>query len=121
MTSRALIYAAVLALPGLGAGEAQARSLARILFESGLSQSDLSAMESAAGQLYEPLGSTGDARRWSNPVTRSRGAVTLGQIDGDCAQLVHRVSTVKRPDPVTYRVWRCRMADGTWQARPGLN
>lgn len=121
MTSRRLLVAAFLALPLVATGEAQARSLGQILFDSGLSQSDLSVMESAAMQLVEPMGRSGDARRWSNPDSRSKGAVTLGRIEGSCAEMVHRVSTVKRPQAATFRTWRCRTADGTWQASAGPN
>jgi hypothetical protein len=119
MRTKILLSAALLALPLMGSGEAQARSLGKILYDSGLSQSDLSAMEKAGSQLVEPLGQTGDARRWSNPASRSKGAVTLGRIDGNCAELVHRVSTVKRPEPATFRTWRCRTADGGWRVSPG--
>jgi len=110
---------AVLALSVMGAGDAQARSLGKILYDSGLVPSDLSVMDRAATQLVEPLGQTGDARRWSNPESRSKGAVTLGRMEGDCVELVHLVSTVKRPDPATFRTWRCRAADGTWQVNAG--
>jgi|AntRauTorckE5430_2_1112549.scaffolds.fasta_scaffold10579_1 hypothetical protein len=114
-----LIFAALLALPLLPAGEAQARSLGRMLDNSGLAPGDISVMETAALQLVEPLGQSGDARRWSNPASRSKGAVTLGRIDGNCAELVHRVSTVRRPEPITYRTWRCRTPEGAWQISPG--
>jgi len=121
MKFKALLCTAILALPLTGTDVAQARSLGKILFDAGLSQSDLSTMEAAALQLVDPLGQTGEARRWSNPKSRSKGAVTLGRIERNCAELVHRVSTVKRPEPATYRVWRCRTADGTWQVSPGPN
>ena len=114
-----LIFVALLALPLMTPEAAQGRSLGRMLDDSGLAPGDMSAMETAARQLVEPLGQTGDARRWSNPASRSQGAVTLGRIDGNCAELVHRVRTVKRPEPITYRTWRCRTADGTWQVSAG--
>ena len=114
-----LIFAALLALPLMTTGPAQARSLGKMLDTAGLTPGDISAMETAALQLVEPLGQTGDARHWSNPASRSKGAVTLGRIDGNCAGLVHRVATVKRPGPVTYRTWRCRTSDGAWQISPG--
>lgn len=119
MRAKILLSAALLALPFMESGEAQARSLGKILFDSGLSPNDISVMETAAQQLFEPMGRTGDARRWSNPASRSKGAVTLGRIDGNCAELVHRVSTVKRPEPATFRTWRCRTADGAWSVSPG--
>ncbi|MGX0879022.1 hypothetical protein ACSSV4_003729 [Roseovarius sp. MBR-154] len=119
MRPKILLSAALLALSLMGSGEAQARSLGKILFDSGLSPNDISVMETAARQLFEPMGRTGDARRWSNPSSRSKGAVTLGRIDGNCAELVHRVSTVKRPEPATYRTWRCRTSDGEWRVSPG--
>ena len=114
-----LILAGLLALPLMTTEAAQARSLGKMLDDSGLVPGDISAMETAARDLVEPLGKTGDARRWSNPPSRSKGAVTLGRIDGNCAELVHRVATVKRPQPITYSTWRCRTADGTWQVSPG--
>ncbi|HKL46851.1 MAG TPA: hypothetical protein VJ906_11500 [Roseovarius sp.] len=119
MNTKILLSVALLALPLMGAGEAQSRSLGKILSDSGLSPDDIEVMEIAARQLFEPLGRTGDARRWSNSKSRSNGAVTLGRIDGNCAELVHRVSTVKRRDPATYRTWRCRTADGEWRVSPG--
>jgi hypothetical protein len=76
-------------------------------------------MQTAALQLVDPLGQTGDARRWSNPESRSKGAVTLGRFEGNCAELVHRVRTVRQPDPITYRTWRCRTASGSWQLSSG--
>jgi hypothetical protein len=114
-----LIFTVLLALPLMTAEAAQARNLGKMLDNSGLAPGDISAMETAAQQLVEPLGQTGDARRWSNPASRSEGAVTLGRIEGNCAELVHRVRTVRRPDPITYRTWRCRTAQGTWQVSPG--
>jgi hypothetical protein len=114
-----LIFAALLALPLMTTGPAQARSLGKMLDNSGLTPGDISAMEIAARQLVEPLGQTGDARRWSNPASRSQGAVTLGRIEGNCAELVHRVATARRPEPVSYRTWRCRTSDGAWQISPG--
>lgn len=114
-----LMFAALLALPLLGAGDARARSLGRMLDNSGLAPSDISVMQAAALDLVEPLGQTGDARRWSNPASGAKGAVTLGRIDGNCAELIHRIATVKHPEPVTYRTWRCKTADGTWQLSPG--
>lgn len=119
MTSKQLLLVAMLLVPAIGPGEAQARSLGKILYESGLVPGDISVMETAAMQLVDPLGQTGDARRWSNPASRSNGAVTLGRIKDNCAELVHRVSTVKRPNPVTYRMWRCRTEDGKWQVSAG--
>jgi|SRR6056297_298205 len=121
MKSKPLLLAAFLAVPSLGTGEAQALSLGRMLEDSGLSPTDLSVMETAALQLVDPLGRTGDARRWRNPDSRSRGAVTLGRIEGNCAELVHSISTVRRPGPATYRFWRCRTAAGRWQLSPGPN
>lgn len=121
MKSKPLLLAAFMTVPLLGAGEAQALSLGRMLQDSGLAPKDLSVMETAALQLVDPLGRTGDARRWSNPESRSRGAVTLGRIEGNCAELVHSISTVRRPGPATYRFWRCRRADGTWQISRGPN
>ena len=115
------LMVAILALPVIFARDAEARSLGRMLRDSGLAPSDISTMEAAARQLFEPMGRTGDARRWSNPKSRSKGAVTLGRIEGGCAELVHRVRTLSRPETATYRTWRCRMADGTWQISPGPN
>ncbi|MFO7759728.1 MAG: hypothetical protein R6V26_14860 [Roseovarius sp.] len=114
-----LIFAALLALSLMTTGPAQARGLGKMLETAGLAPGDISAMETAALQLVDPLGQTGNARRWSNPASRSKGAVTLGLIEGNCAELVHRVATVKRPEPFTYRTWRCRTADGGWQISPG--
>jgi hypothetical protein len=114
-----LVFAALLAWPLAAADGAQARNLGQMLDRSGLAPGDTAAMETAAMQLIEPLGQTGDAREWSNPESRSKGAVTLGRIEGNCAELVHRVATVKRPEPATIRTWRCRTADGKWQVSAG--
>jgi len=119
MTLKPLFLAVFLTVPMLGTSEAQALSLGRMLQDSGLSPNDLSVMESAALQLVNPLGRTGDARRWSNPESRSRGAVTLGRIEGNCAELIHSISTVRRPGPATYRFWRCRTSAGQWQLSAG--
>lgn len=114
-----LMLAALLVLPLMTAQETQARNLGQMLDNSGLAPGDISAMQTAALQLVDPLGQTGDARRWSNPESRSKGAVTLGRIEGNCAELVHRVRTTRRPEPITYRTWRCRTASGSWQVSPG--
>lgn len=114
-----LIFVALLAVPLMPAEQAQARNLGEMLDNSGLAPGDMSAMQTAALQLVDPLGQTGDARRWSNPESRSKGAVTLGRIEGNCAELVHRVRTTRRPEPITYRTWRCRTASGSWQVSPG--
>jgi hypothetical protein len=116
-----LLVAALAVLPFLAPAPTEARSLGRMLQNSGLVPADLSVMEEAALQLVEPLGRTGDARRWSNPATRTVGAVTLGRIEGNCAELVHRVRTARMSDTATYRTWRCRTADGGWQVSAGPN
>jgi len=121
LNKKIFLCAVLLALPLTLAGEAQARSLGSILNDSGLSPEDISGMEKAARQLYEPMGRTDDARRWSNSRSRSTGLVTLGQKQGNCVELVHRFSTVKRPEPVTFRIWRCRTAEGDWRISPGPN
>lgn len=114
-----LLAAALAALPLLAPAPLEARNLTRLLQNSGLAPADLTVMEQAALQLVEPLGSTGDARRWSNPATGSVGAVTLGRIEGRCAEMVHRVRTKRMTETATYRTWRCRAADGSWPASAG--
>jgi hypothetical protein len=113
------LLTAVLALSVMGTGDVQARSLGKILCHSGLSPSDLLVMNRAATHLVEPLGQTCDARRWSNPKSCSKGAVTLGLTKGACVKLLHLLSTVKRPEPATFRTWRCRVAEGSWQVSAG--
>jgi len=115
MKSKSLLLAAFLMVPLQGTGEAQAQGLGRMFQDSGLSPKDLSIMETAALQLLDPLGRTGDVRLWNNPQRRSRGAVTLGPIEGNCAELVYSISTVMRPGPATYRFWRCKTSEGQWQ------
>lgn len=119
MKSKPLLLTALLTVLMLNTGAVQARSLGKMFEDAGLSQADLSVMETAALQLIDPLGRPGDARRWSNPDSRSKGAVTLGRIEGNCAELVHNVSTVRRPGPVTFRIWRCRSAEGKWRLSAG--
>lgn len=116
-----LFVFALLSLALMDPVPAEARSLARMLDRSGLVPGDIAVMEEAALQLVEPLGRTGDARQWRNPTSRSVGAVTLGRIEGQCAELVHRVRTVRMRDTATYRTWRCRTQDGGWQVSAGPN
>lgn len=110
---------ALAALPLLAPAPAEARNLGRSLDRSGLQPADLEVMNTSAMQLLEPLGRTGDARRWDNPRTRSVGAVTLGRIQGSCAELVHRVRTTRMSETATFITWRCRTATGDWQASAG--
>jgi len=115
MKMKSFLLVVVLTMPLLGTGEAHALGLGRMFKDSGLSPKDFSVMEAAASRLLDPLGKTGESRRWANPNSNAKGVVMLGMIEGNCAELVYSFSTVTRPRPATYRFWRCQTSEGQWQ------
>ena len=77
-------------------GIADAKSLSRILAETGLSSEDFDMMGQYAAGLYERgTPKAGSRAQWSNDSSGAAGTVTLDAVSGKCVSLRHALSLEK--------------------------
>ena len=100
-------------------GTADAKSLSRILAETGLSSEDFDLMGLYAAGLYE-RGSpkTGTSAQWANGDSGASGTVTLQEVKGNCVLLRHEALAGGKDKPVLIHTRRCKNADGVWVLQP---
>jgi len=100
-------------------GAADAKSLARILAETGLSSEDFDLMGQYASGLYK-RGSprTGASVKWTNGDSGASGTVTLQEVKGNCVLLRHEAMAGGKDKPVLIHTRRCKNADGVWVLQP---
>ena len=100
-------------------GAADAKSLGRILAETGLSSEDFDLMGQYAAGLYK-RGSpkTGASSNWANAESGASGTVTLEAVKGNCVSLRHEATAGGRDKPVLIHTRRCKNADGIWVLQP---
>ncbi len=100
-------------------GAADAKSLSRILAETGLSSEDFDLMGQYASGLYQ-RGSpkTGASAQWVNGDSGASGTVTLQEVKGNCVLLRHEALAGGKDKPVLIHTRRCKNADGVWVLQP---
>ena len=100
-------------------GAADAKSLGRILAETGLSSEDFDLMGQYAAGLYQRgTPKTGASVKWANGESGASGTVTLEAVKGDCVSLRHEATAGGRDKPVLIQTRRCKNADGVWVLQP---
>jgi len=100
-------------------GAASAKSLARILAETGLSSEDFDLMGQYAAGLYQRGTPTvGASAKWANDGSGAAGTVTLQEVKGNCVLLRHQATVADKDKPVLIRTRRCKNADGIWVLQP---
>lgn len=100
---------------GLSGSESQAKSMAKIMAESGLSPEDFEIMGQQAATLYTAASPRkGATIQWKNDATRSYGTVFLIEMAGNCAVLRHLVYPKGANKAREIRLRRCQTSDGSW-------
>ena len=100
-------------------GGADAKSLSRILAETGLSSEDFDMMGQYAAKLYEHgAPRAGSKAQWSNDNSGAVGTVTLDVVRGNCVSLRHEATAGGKDKPVLIHTRRCKNADGIWVLQP---
>lgn len=100
---------------GLSCTSSSAKSLAKIMSDSGLSPEDFTIMTEQAATLY----STGSPRKgattdWKNDASLSYGTVELVAMQQNCALLRHMVHPKGAQKAREIRTRRCKTSDGKW-------
>ena len=98
---------------------AEAKSLSRILSETGLSSEDFDMMGQYAAWLYDRSAPrAGSKAQWANDSSGAAGTVTLDAVSGNCVSLRHEATAGGRKKPVLIHTRRCKNADGIWVLQP---
>jgi surface antigen len=96
-----------------------AKSLSRIIADSGLSPQDFDMMRTAEHTLYATASpKVGKTANWDNPQSGSRGSVKLDSMQSGCAMLHHVVYPKGRPQALELRNRMCKSSDGRWLVTP---
>lgn len=104
------------ALSVIGVAPVQARTLTKMLADSGLTPEDIDMMSGEAASLYTSASRrTGDKAEWKNDSSGAFGSVKIIAIEGKCITLDHVFKTRKNRDFQSTRTRRCQAADGSWQ------
>lgn len=100
-------------------GAADAKSLSRILAETGLSSEDFDLMGQYAASLYEKgTPKQGASAQWSNDTSGASGTVTLDGVQDNCVAIRHEAMADSKDKPVLIHTRRCKNADGIWVLQP---
>ena len=100
-------------------GVAEAKSLSRILAETGLSSEDFDMMGQYAAWLYDRSAPrAGSKAQWANDSSGAAGTVTLDAVSGNCVSLRHEATAGGKDKPVLIHTRRCKNADGIWVLQP---
>jgi hypothetical protein len=113
---------AIAALSGVAvllpaSGDLAAKPLARVLKETGLSQSDFDYVLAVEKSLYTK-GQAGRVESWSNAETGAKGASKLAAKRGDCMYMQHFITLPNGSPRQEFRTVFCRQADGRWLRQP---
>lgn len=96
-----------------------AKSLSRMVAETGLSPEDFNILTETARPLYETASPrAGATASWDNPDSGNRGVVRLDSLSGGCAVLTHQVYAKGATEPRAIRSRRCKSAEGKWLLAP---
>ena len=111
-----LLLASLICLAaGLSCTTSSAKSLAKIMSDSGLSPEDFTIMGEQAATLYSTGNpSKGATTEWKNDTSQSYGTVELVAMQQNCAVLRHLVHPKGAQKAREIRTRRCKASDGTW-------
>lgn len=100
---------------GLSCTTSNAKSLAKIMSNSGLSPEDFTIMGEQAATLYSTSSPrTGATADWKNDASQSFGTVELVAMQQNCALLRHLVHPKGAQKAREIRTRWCKTSDGTW-------
>lgn len=100
---------------GLSCTTSNAKSLAKIMSDSGLTPEDFTIMGEQAATLYATGSpSKGATAKWKNDASQSYGTVELVEMQQDCALMRHLVHPKGAQKAREIRTRRCKTNDGTW-------
>jgi hypothetical protein len=92
-----------------------AKPIAKILSQSGLSPEDFVIMTEQSATLYQTgTPRKGASTKWQNDDTRSYGVVDLVLVQANCVYLRHFVHPKGVKQAREIRMRRCKTDDGTW-------
>ncbi|AZV79223.1 hypothetical protein EBB79_15945 [Parasedimentitalea marina] len=107
------------AIMAVVSGAADAKSLSRILAETGLNSEDFDLMGQYAAGLYDRgTPKVGAVAQWSNNNSGAAGTVTLDAVNGNCVSIRHEATAGGKDKPVLIHTRRCKNADGIWVLQP---
>lgn len=96
-----------------------AKSLAKIIADSGLTPADFDLMWATEATLYKTAHPTpGKTASWENPQSGAKGSVTLDKMQSNCAYLRHVVVAKDRNTPLDLHNRMCRSSDGQGRVAP---
>lgn len=99
----------------LSGTQSQAKSMAKIMADSGLSPEDFEIMGQQAATLYTVTSPRkGATAQWKNDANHSYGTVELVGMQQNCAILRHMVHPKGAKKAREIRLRRCKTSDGTW-------
>ena len=111
---RAFLVLLLVSFASLGA----AKSLARILEDTGLSPGDFDQLM-AVEQALVQQGQVGRSRNWSNPDTGTKGVSKIASRQGSCVYMQHVVTLADDKPRKEFRTAFCQQSDGQWLRAPG--
>ncbi|MBL4769248.1 MAG: hypothetical protein JKY94_16340 [Rhodobacteraceae bacterium] len=92
-----------------------AKSMAKILSDSGLSPRDFTIMTEQAETLYVAVTPRkGASTKWQNDDSQSYGVVQLVAVQGNCVLLRHLVHPKGIQKAREIRTRRCKTSEGNW-------
>ncbi|MBV1895427.1 MAG: hypothetical protein KUG70_03140 [Rhodobacteraceae bacterium] len=100
---------------GLTCSASDAKSISKILSDSGLSPDDFEIMTQQAATLYSNVTPRkGATVQWKNDATRSYGLAELVSVQANCVQLRHLVHPKGIQTAREIRTRRCKTSGGDW-------
>jgi len=109
-----LIVCATLASP-----MAQAKTISRIIAESGLSPEDFDVMTATSEDLLSrDAPQIGREAEWINQDTGSRGTVRIGDVGQNCVTLLHFLRPAGATETRRISTRRCQDESGKWVLAP---
>lgn len=116
---RILPVIVLLATIVFGATEPEAKPLARIIRDIGLTPDDFTMFRAAENSLYATASPRpGKVVSWSNPESSSHGTVKLAALRKNCAYLKHFVFPRGDSKSKEIRLRLCQDAQGKWRLQP---
>ena len=97
----------------------EAKSISRILAETGLTSEDFDLMGQYAASLYDRgTPQKGKTATWSNAESGASGQVLLQEVKNNCVRLRHEATPGGKAKPVLIYTRRCKNAEGIWVLQP---
>ncbi|WP_158964357.1 hypothetical protein [Chachezhania sediminis] len=116
LIATALLAAAV--LTGMS-GTASAKSIHKMIVDTGLTDADFQIMGDAGRTLYvDKTAKVGAEAIWQNPETGSHGTVEVQKIEGNCVILQHLYVSGRTKKQTSTWLKQCKQPNGSWVLTP---